>query len=99
MDRLLDAGFHERPTEERRAVYSALARVVGDEVLPRLEAELYESRWFSADFEVHRQAVARCVARIGGPAAREVLQQGLRSRNRRVRSACENALAGGQSSE
>ncbi len=99
LDRLLEDGFHERPTEERRAVYSTLARVAGDEVLPRLGAELYESRWFSADFEAHRLAVARCIARIGGAAAREVLQQGLGSRNRRVRSACECALAGAQSHE
>jgi HEAT repeat protein len=99
LDQLLDAGFHERPTEERRAVYSALARVAGDEVLPRLEAELHESRWFSADHEAHRLAVARCLARIGGPGAREALQQGLRSRNRRVRTACEGALAGVQSHE
>ncbi len=99
LDRLLDADFRERPIEERRAVYSALARVAGEEVLPRLEAELHESRWFSADLESHRQAVARCIARIGGSAAREILQQGLRSRNRRVRSACESALAGVQSHE
>jgi len=97
LDRLVDAGFRERAIEEQRAVYSALARVAGDEVLPRIEEELHESRWFSADLEAHRQAVARCIARIGGPAAREVLQQGLRSRNRRVRSACESALAGVQS--
>jgi HEAT repeat protein len=99
LDRLVEDSFQERPAEARRAVYSTLARVAGDEVLPRLEAELYESRWFSADFEAHRLAVARCIARIGGAAAREVLQQGLRSRNRRVRSVCECALAGVQSHE
>ena len=99
LDRLLNAGFHGRPPEERRAVYSALARVAGEEVLPRLEVELHEARRFHGDEEVHRLSVARCIARIGGTRSREILQRGLSSGNRRVRAVCENALAGVRSHE
>ncbi len=94
LDRLLGDDFHDRPPEERRAVYSALARVAGDETLPRLEAELHEVRRFRSDQEVHRLSVARCIARMGGTRGYEVLQRGLRSGNRRVRAVCESALAG-----
>jgi HEAT repeat protein len=94
LERLRDAGFRGRPVEEQRAVFSALARVAGEEVLPGLEAELLENRRLPGEQETHRLAVARCLARIGGPAAVAVLQGGLRSGNRRVRAACENALAG-----
>ncbi len=97
LDRLLDARFHERAPEERRAIYSALARVAGEEILPRLETELYEVRRFQSDQEVHRLAVARCIARIGGTRGYEVLQRGIHSGNRRVRAVCESALAGARS--
>jgi len=97
LEHLQAAGFHDRPAEERRAVFSALARVAQDEVLPRLEAELNETRRFAGDREAHRMAVAHCISHIGSPAARGILERGLRSRNRRIRSACEAALAGIQS--
>jgi len=94
---LLAEGFGERPPEERRAICSALGSVGDDGVLPQLEAELHRSQWLSAGREAHRQAIARCVARIGTPAARGVLEQGARCRVAGVRSACEDALNGARS--
>jgi HEAT repeat protein len=86
--------FEERSTEEKRAVYSALAATSDDAVLPDLDYELHKGNWFSKNQEAHRQAIARCIARIGTPAARAILERGLTSRRPPVRKACEDALGG-----
>jgi HEAT repeat protein len=86
--------FDERPGEEKRAVYSALGATGDDAVVPELDAELHRSQWFAPQLEVHRQHVARCLARIGTPAAREALARGAQSRRMPVRRACEDALGG-----
>ncbi len=91
--------YHERPAEERHAICSALGSVGDDAALPRLEAELHRGQWPSSAREAHRQDIARCIARIGTPAAREVLEQGARSRHAGVRGACAEALAGGRPRE
>jgi hypothetical protein len=86
--------FEERPEEERRAIYSALSSVGGDEIIADLEGEVHRGNWFSRNQEVHRQAVARVIARIGTPLARKVLERGLQSKRAPVRRACEEALTG-----
>jgi hypothetical protein len=86
--------FEVRPDEEKRAIYSALSSVGGDEVIADLEAEVHRGNWFSRNQEVHRQAVARVIARIGTPLARKVLERGLQSKRTPVRKACEDALTG-----
>jgi HEAT repeat protein len=92
---LANAGFAERPAEEQRAVFSALA-ACGDDVLPVLAGELNRGGgWRSKHSDDHRQAVARCIARIGSPAAIGVLTEGARSRNAAVRRACGDALGPG----
>jgi HEAT repeat protein len=93
MHHLQDPAFEQRPLEVRRAIYSALASTGGDEILPDLELELHKGNWFSRYQEAHRQAVARCVARIGTPVAKAVLERGARSRRAPVRKACLDALA------
>ena len=62
--------FAQRPVEERRAIYAALASVGGDEIVAELEAELLRANWFDRAQEVHRHNVARILARIGTPRAR-----------------------------
>jgi HEAT repeat protein len=91
---LLDPHFDQRAAEERRAIYSALGAVAGDEIVPELEAELMKGNWFARGQEAHRQAVARVLARIGTAAARNVLQRGALSKRPPVRKACEDAIAG-----
>jgi HEAT repeat protein len=90
---MLDPTFEGRSADEKRAVYSALAGAGGDELLPDLELELHKGNWFSRGNESHRQAMARCIARIGTPAARAMLEEGARSRRGPVRKVCEEALA------
>ncbi|MEK7331600.1 MAG: HEAT repeat domain-containing protein [Candidatus Eisenbacteria bacterium] len=94
---LRDERFATRTEEEKRAVYLALA-TRSDEVLETLETELNRGGLFSLGREPGRQAVARCVARIGTPAALAVLERGARSHKAAVRKACliAGATAEGQ---
>lgn len=85
--------FLERPVEERRAIYAALASVGGDEIVPGLDAELNRTAWISPSQEAHRMAVARCLACIGTALALTALKRGTQSRRVPVRAACEAALA------
>ena len=84
--------FDLRPAEERRAVYAALASVGGDEVVPELEAELFQANWFDRAKEIHRHNVARCLARIGTPRAREALARAAQSKRGPVRQAALAAM-------
>ena len=85
--------FPERPVEERRAIYAALASVGGDEIVPELEVEIFRGNWFDREQEVHRHNVARILARIGTGRAREALQRGSQSRRAPVRQAANMALS------
>ncbi len=91
---LQDPKFEQRPIEEKRAIYSALSATGGDDILPELEAEMIKGNWFTRPQETHRQAIARCIARLGTPAAKDVLERGAQSKRAAVRKACEDALAG-----
>ena len=84
--------FSDRSEDEKRAVYFALANQ-GDSVLFALEEELSRGGLFARGLDAHWRAVARCIARIDSPAAREALQRGGRSSKGGVRKACELALA------
>ena len=84
--------FLQRPVEERRAIYAAIASTGGDEVVPDLELAMNGGNWFDREQEVHRHAVARCLARIATPRALAVLEAGAQSRRAPVRQACATAL-------
>jgi hypothetical protein len=90
---LLAEEFEQRPTEEKRAIYSAVGSVGGDEALPELELELQKGGWFSRGNDQHRQAIARCIARIATPQAKAVLERGAASKRAAVRKVCEEAIA------
>jgi len=84
--------FLQRPVEERRAIYAAIASTGGDEIVHELEQSMNGGNWFDREQEVHRHAVARCLARIGTPKAIAVLEAGAQSRRAPIRQACESAL-------
>ena len=84
--------FLQRPVEERRAIYAAIASTGGDEIVPELEQAMNGGNWFDREQEVHRHAVARCLMRIGTPRAMAALEAGAQSRRAPVRQACEAAL-------
>jgi hypothetical protein len=85
--------FAERSPDEKRMVYAALGATGGDEVIPELEAELLKGGWFEKVDEAQRQAVARCIARIGTPMARMVIEHAAQSRRSPVRDLCRDLLA------
>jgi HEAT repeats len=93
IEMLRDDRFTDRSDDEKRAVYFALASQ-GDEVLHALEEELGRGGLFARGLDAHWQAVVRCIARIGSPAAREALDRGSRSSRTAVRKACELAVSG-----
>jgi HEAT repeat protein len=84
--------FLQRPVEERRAIYAAIASTGGDEIVAELEAAMNGGNWFDREQEVHRHAVARCLVRIATPKAIAALETGAQSRRAPVRQACEAAL-------
>jgi len=84
--------FESRPEEHRIALLSALADVASDQALPALEELLLRGGWF-AKRSAERAAAARAIVRLGTPAARTVLEQGLRHKSEAVREACDDALA------
>lgn len=84
--------FLQRHIEERRSIYAAIASTGGEEVVPELDAAMNGGNWFDREQEVHRHAVARCLARIGTPAALRALEAGTQSRRAPVRQACVAAL-------
>jgi HEAT repeats len=90
---LMAPEFETRPPDERRVIYAALGATGGDAVIPELEAELMRGNWFDRVNEAHRQAVARCIVRIGTPMARMVLEHGAASRRAPVRDLCREMLA------
>jgi HEAT repeat protein len=94
LGQLLDPHFDERPVEEQRAIYSALAAVGDDDIVPALDEDLNKGGWLPKGLDARRHALARCLARIGTAAAKQALDRGLRSRNAAVRRACEAALGG-----
>jgi HEAT repeat protein len=85
--------FEHRSGEEKRAIYATLGATGGDDVVPELEAELLKGNWFQRSDDQHQQAVARCLWRIGTPAARAALENGARTRRPAVRALCEQMLA------
>ena len=91
---LAEVSFESRSLEAKRAIYSALSAVGTDDVVPELEEELLKGNWFARGQELHRQSIARCIARIGTPLARMVIERGALSRRGPVRKACEDARIG-----
>ena len=83
-----DESFAARSEEAKRAVYQTLAAVGGDPVVPLLEAHVLQGNWFVRGNETSRVAAVMCLARIGTPAARAILERGARSRRAEVSRAC-----------
>jgi hypothetical protein len=96
---LRDESFARRSEPERRALLGTLA-TRGDAVLPALEEELNAGGgWFARRAEPDHTAIALCISRIATPAARAVLERGLRSSRKEVRRACRIAGASGESGD
>ena len=91
---VLEPDFRKLPPDEVRSVTTALGGCAGDDVLPDLEEQLYPPGWFSKGAGPYSLSIARCIARIGTPAAMEVLEHASRSRIPATRDACRQVLKG-----
>jgi HEAT repeat protein len=94
LELVLEADIRKRPSDEVRSITTALGGCAGDEALPHLEEQLYAPSWFSKNAGPYCQTIARCIARIGTPAAMAVLEHGARSRIPATRDACKLVLKG-----
>jgi len=92
LEQMDDPSFLERPEEERRAIAQTIAATGGDSAVPMLEAHVHHGNWFQRGDEELRITAALCLARIGTPAARRVLEAGEKSRRGEVSRACRAAL-------
>lgn len=99
LELLRDEHFARRTEPERRALLGTLA-TRGDAVLPALEEELHAGGgWFARRAEPDHTAIALCISRIATPAAKAVLERGLRSARKEVRRACRIAGASGDTGD
>jgi hypothetical protein len=95
MQLVRDPGFRKRPIDEVRSVTSALGGAGSDSELTGLEEQLGGSGWFGGGGDPSYLAViARCIARIGTPAAMATLERAAASKNNATRDACRLVLKG-----
>jgi hypothetical protein len=83
--------FEERGDEAAFALFAALADAGGAESVAPLAAMLLRGGWLARS-SVRRTGAAHTLARLGAPAARGALADGLRARSAAVRTACREAL-------
>jgi hypothetical protein len=83
--------FEARGDEQQRLLFNALAEMGDDSVVPTLELLVKKGGWF-ARLTPQRIAACQALARLGTEKALEVLEEGLRTGNDAVRSACLDAL-------
>jgi len=88
--------FADRPAEEKRLAFEAVARLGGDSALPWLRELLEQPQggWFTSRHARETlSAVAHAIATVGSTDARETLSELVRvARHRSVRAACKAAL-------
>ncbi|NOY83869.1 MAG: hypothetical protein GXO96_03415 [Nitrospirae bacterium] len=86
--------FEMKALYEKKEIFSALAKLGGDSLVPEFEKHL-KTRW-SLFKKIHVDELGLCAAmalqRLGSPAAIIALQGGGQSRNKVIREACEKAL-------
>lgn len=86
--------FEMKALYEKKEIFSALAKLGGDSLVPEFEKHL-KTRW-SLFKNIHVDERGLCAAmalqRLGSPAAIIALQGGGQSRNKVIREACEKAL-------
>ena len=85
-------GEHALPDEEKDLLFLALGAVGDDDIVPAMAA-LLKPGWnpFKSDDPDWKRA-ASALVRLGTPRAREVLQEGGRSRNKPLSEVCFEAL-------
>lgn len=92
LQRIQAPDFESRSEPGQRTLFAAFAELADDSSVPALEQILHRGGWL-ARRTFQRTAVARTLARLGTPAALDVLENALRSRSEAVREAALEALS------
>lgn len=92
LSRVTAPDFEARPDEVKVALVAALGEAAGEDVVPVFAELLQRGGWF-ARRNAERNAAAQALARIGTPAALEVLRAGIDARAEAIRASCQEALA------
>ena len=87
--------FESRRDAHQRLLFTSLAEMGDDTVVPTLQALVEKGGWFARPTP-QRLAAAQALFKIGTTKAMEVLEQGVRSSHEAVRQACLDALSGKQ---
>ncbi len=90
---LTASDFPRRPPEEKNAILAAISATANEETLPILEAQLIKGKLFARSQATNCDLLAACIAQIGTPEARAILERGTRAWQGNVKKACADALA------
>jgi len=85
--------FETRDPEYQRMLFNVLAEMADDSAVPALASLVVKGGWFGRP-TLQRQAAAFALQRIGSEEALAILEEGLRTGNDAVKSACLEALSG-----
>jgi hypothetical protein len=88
---ITDSDFEGHSEDVQRALFSALGEVANDSVVSALDKILNHSHGWLGRRTYTQFAAALTLRRLGTPAALQVLERGLKSRNQSVRTACADA--------
>ena len=84
--------FEHRSEDVQRALFSALHEVANDSVVAMLKKILNRNQGWMGRRSFTQFAAALTLRRLGTPAARTILEAGLKARSATVRSACVDAM-------
>src|SRR6185295_6563734 len=92
LHRIQAPDFEARDPEYQRMMFNILAEMADDEAVPALAAMVLKGGWFARPSS-QRVSAAQALHRIGSEKALAVLEDGLRTGNEAVKSACLEAMS------
>lgn len=93
LHRIQAPDFEARDPDYQRMMFNVLAEMADDDAVPALAAMVLKGGWFARP-SPQRVSAAQALQKIGTEKAVAVLEEGLRTGNDAVKSACLEALSG-----
>ncbi len=85
--------FHQKPTQERKSYFHAIAKIAGDDFIPYLRDILATKTWFRKnEQEELYQFATYALGIIGTPQAKSALQDSTKSKNKTIQRLSITAL-------
>lgn len=86
--------FLNRKKEEKRAIFEAIGQLGSDQLLPLLGKILFRKGIFQrSKIEEMREGAGLALALMGTDAARRILQEGAKGKDRAIKEVCRSALS------